>query len=90
MLILQLSKAHDLHAPGSDISKYDRSLPDIPISSTPFEATFEPEEYLAGQSSMGRWFAPDQLEELRILYREALSAVPPYQLSVPHATPKGK
>jgi hypothetical protein len=90
VLVLQLSEAHDLHAPGSDISKYIRSLPDIPVPPTPFEATFEPEEFLAGQASLGSWFAPDQLEELRILYREALSAVPPYQLSVPQAMPKGK
>lgn len=80
VLILQLSEARDLHAPGSDISKYVRSLPDIPIPPTPFEATFEPEEFLLRQDSLGSWFAPDQLEELRILYRRVLTDVPQYRL----------
>lgn len=30
ILYLLLSEAHDLHAPGPDISKYVRKLPDVP------------------------------------------------------------
>ena len=64
------------HGPESDISKYDRTLPNVPESSAAFDVTFEPENFLAKVSSSGRWFAPDQREEFQIQYREPLSAMP--------------
>ena len=64
------------HGPESDISKYDRKLPNVPESSAAFDVTFEPENFLAKVSSSGRWFAPDQREELQIRYEEALKALP--------------
>ncbi|HEV8327575.1 MAG TPA: hypothetical protein VGQ08_08830 [Nitrospiraceae bacterium] len=73
---LSLSEVHDRHSPGPDISKYDRQMPNVPERSAAFDVTFEPEEYLAKVSSSGRLFAPDQREELQILYREALLAMP--------------
>ena len=73
---LSLSEVHDRHGPGPDIGKYDRQMPNVPESTAAFDVTFEPEEYLAKVSSGGRLFAPDQREELQILYREALSAMP--------------
>jgi len=78
LLILALSEVHDRHSPGPDISKYDRQMPNVPERSAAFDATFEPEEYLAKVSSGGRLFAPDQQEELHIRYREALAALPIY------------
>jgi hypothetical protein len=76
ILSLSVSEVHDQHSPGPDISKYDRQMPNVPERSAAFDVTFEPEEYLAKVSSGGRLFAPDQREELQILYREALSAMP--------------
>lgn len=73
---LSLSEVHDHHGPGPDISKYDRQMPNVPEASSAFDVTFEPEEYLAKVHSAGRWFAPDQREELQIRYRDALSALP--------------
>jgi hypothetical protein len=78
LLLLSLSEVHDRHSPGPDISKYDRQMPNVPEASEAFEVTFEPEEYLAKARSAGRWFAPDQREELFIRYRDALSALPVY------------
>ena len=76
LLYLSLSEVHDRHGPGPDIGKYDRQMPNVPESTAEFDVTFEPEEYLANVRSGGRLFAPDQREELQILYREALSAMP--------------
>lgn len=78
LLLLSLSEMHDRHSPGPDISKYDRQMPNVPEASEAFEVTFEPEEYLARTRSAGRWFAPDQREELYIRYRDALTALPVY------------
>ena len=78
ILVLALSEVHDRHSPGPDISKYDRQMPNVPERSAAFDATFEPEEYLAKVSSGGRLFAPDQQEELHIRFREALAALPVY------------
>ncbi|WHZ14132.1 MAG: hypothetical protein OJF52_000967 [Nitrospira sp.] len=76
LVYLSLSEAHDQHSPGPDISKYDRQMPNVPEVSPEFDVTFEPEEFLAKVSSIGRLFAPDQREELQIRYREALSSMP--------------
>lgn len=76
ILILSLSEVHDRHSPGPDISKYDRQMPNVPQASAAFDVTFEPEDYLVKVRSGGRWFTPDQEEELHIRYREALSALP--------------
>lgn len=78
ILYLSLSEVHDRHSPGPDIGKYDRQMPNVPEASAAFDVTFEPEEFLAKVQSSGRWFAPDQREELHILYREALAALPIY------------
>ena len=75
-LHLLLSEVHDTHAPGPDISRYDRQMPDVPEISGAFNVTFEPEEYLAKTKSRGRWFSPEQREELLIRYRDALPALP--------------
>ncbi len=83
LLFLQLSEVHDLHAAGPDISKYIRSMPDVPEAPTPFDVTFEPEMYLNSEVSKGSWLAPDQLEELQIRYREALDELPSYILEEP-------
>jgi hypothetical protein len=76
ILYLSVSEVHDRHSPGPDISKYDRQMPNVPEASAAFDVTFEPEEYLAKVRSAGRLFAPDQLEELQIRYREALTSMP--------------
>ena len=76
ILFLSLSAVHDRHSPGPDISKYDRQMPNVPEVSAEFDVNFEPEEYLVKVSSGGRWFAPDQREDLQIRYREALSSMP--------------
>ena len=76
LFYLSLGEVHDRHSPGPDISKYDRQMPNVPERSAAFDATFEPEEYLAKATSGGRLFAPDQREELQIRYREALSSMP--------------
>jgi hypothetical protein len=76
ILYLSLSEVHDKHGPGPDISKYDRQMPNVPEVSAPFDVIFEPEEYLVNVRSVGRFYAPDQREELQIRYREALSAMP--------------
>lgn len=83
LLFLQLSEVHDLHAPGPDISKYIRYMPDVPEAPIPFDVTFEPEMYLNKEVSKGSWLAPDQLEELQIRYREALSELPSYVIEEP-------
>lgn len=75
-LHLLLSAVHDVHPPGPDISRYDRRMPDVPETSGPFDVTFEPEEYLVKVRSGGKWFAPDQREELIIRYRDALASLP--------------
>ena len=78
ILVLALSEVHDRHSPGPDIGKYDRQMPNVPERSAAFDATFEPEDYLAKVISGGRLFAPDQREELHIRYREALATLPVY------------
>ncbi|MFO0705514.1 MAG: hypothetical protein U0412_01565 [Nitrospira sp.] len=78
LLVLALTEDHDRHSPGPDISKYDRQMPNVPEQSAAFDATFEPEAYLADVRSGGRLFAPDQREELYIRYREALATLPVY------------
>lgn len=83
-LYLSLSEVHDRHGPGPDIGKYDRQMPNVPERSAAFDVTFEPEDYLVKVSSGGRWFAPDQREELQIRYREALAALPVYPGLEPH------
>jgi hypothetical protein len=80
-LHLVLSEVHDRHAPGPDISRYDRQMPDVPELSGAFNVTFEPEEYLAKAQSNGRWFSPEQREELVIRYRDALPALPAHPAS---------
>jgi len=80
ILYLLLSEVHDHHAPGPDISKYIRYMPDVPEAPVPFDATFEPEEYLVKERSKGSWLAPDQLEELQIRYRDALAVLPAYRI----------
>jgi hypothetical protein len=50
--------------------------------------TFEPEEYLISVKSGGKLFSPDQREELRIKYREALAALPRYPGLEPQHSPK--
>jgi hypothetical protein len=80
ILYLSLSEVHDKHGPGPDISKYDRQMPNVPEVSAPFDVIFEPEEYLVKVRSAGRFYAPDQREELQIRYREALSAMPVYPI----------
>lgn len=76
ILSLSLSEIHDRHSPGPDISKYDRQMPNVPERTAAFDATFEPEEFLARINSSWALFAPDQREELQIRYREALSVMP--------------
>jgi hypothetical protein len=78
ILLLSLSEVHDKHGPGPDISKYDRQMPNVPQVSAQFDVIFEPEEYLVKVSSAGRFYAPDQREELEIRYRDALMAMPVY------------
>lgn len=78
LLYLSLSEVHDKHGPGPDISKYDRQMPNVPQVSPEFDVIFEPEEYLVRVKSAGRWFAPDQREELQIRYHGALAAMPVY------------
>jgi hypothetical protein len=78
ILYLSLSEVHDKHGPGPDISKYDRQMPNVPQVSPEFDVIFEPEEYLVQVKSVGRFYAPDQREELQIRYREALYAMPVY------------
>jgi hypothetical protein len=82
-LHLVLNEVHDKHAPGPDISKYDRQMPDVPEVSGPFNVTFEPEEYLVAVKSGGKWFAPDQREELIIRYLDALPSLPPHPIGKP-------
>lgn len=76
VLVLALSEVHDRHGPGPDIGKYDRQMPNVPEATEAFDITFEPEDYLVEVKSGGRWFSPDQREELHIRYREALDALP--------------
>lgn len=80
ILYLSLSEVHDKHGPGPDISKYDRQMPNVPQVSAQFDVIFEPEEYLVNVRSAGRFYAPDQREELQIRYRDALSAMPVYPI----------
>jgi len=75
ILYLTISGVHDRHSPGPDISKYDRTLPNIPEASASYDVIFEPEEFLAKASSSPRFWAPDQREELQIRYQEALAAL---------------
>jgi hypothetical protein len=76
LLHLSLGEVHDRHGPRPDISKYDRQMPDVPEASAPFDATFEPEEFLVTVRSAGGLFSTEQREELQIRYREALTALP--------------
>jgi hypothetical protein len=80
ILHLSLSEVHDRHGPGPDISKYDRQMPNVPEVSAPFDVIFEPEAYVVDVKSAGRFYAPDQREELQIRYREALSSLPSYPI----------
>ena len=75
ILYLTISDVHTRHGPGPDISKYDRQLPNIPEASALYDVTFEPEEFLAKVTSSPRFWAPDQREELQILYKEALAVL---------------
>ena len=75
VLHLIISAVHARHAPGPDISKYERQLPNIPEASAVYDVTFEPEYFLAKVSSSARFWAPDQREELQILYQDALAAL---------------
>lgn len=79
ILHLLISAVHARHSPGPDISKYDRQLPNIPEASALYDVTFEPEYYLTNVSTSFRFWAPDQREELQILYQDALAGltVPP-------------
>ena len=87
LLVLSLSEVHDRHGPGPDIGKYDRQMPNVPEASAAFDVTFEPEQYLSKTKSGGRIFAPDQREELQILYRDALAALPVFPGLEPHQQP---
>lgn len=75
ILHLTISSVHDRHNPGPDISKYDRALPNIPEAAASYDVTFEPEEFLVEVISRTRFWAPDQREELRIRYQDALAAL---------------
>jgi hypothetical protein len=75
VLHLIINAVHTRHSPGPDISKYDRQLPNIPEASAVYDVTFEPEYYLAKVSSSPRFWAPDQREELQILYQDALAGL---------------
>jgi hypothetical protein len=79
ILRLIISAVHARHSPGPDISKYERQLPNIPEASALYDVTFEPEYFLAKASSSARFWAPDQREELQVLYQDALAGltVPP-------------
>ncbi len=79
ILHLIISAVHARHSPGLEISKYDRSLPNIPEASALYDVTFEPEDFLAKATSRARFWAPDQREELQIRYQDALAGltVPP-------------
>jgi hypothetical protein len=79
ILHLIISAVHARHSPGPEISKYDRSLPNVPEASALYAVTFEPEDFLAKASSKARFWAPDQREELQIRYQDALAGltVPP-------------
>lgn len=77
LLYLVLTEVHDKHGPQPDISKYDRQLPNIPEVPGPFNATFEPEEYLERVGSASPWFSPEQQERLEIRFRKALSIAEP-------------
>lgn len=79
ILNLVLSEVHDVHGPQPDIGKYDRQMPNIPEVAGPFNATFEPEEYLVRVVSGSPWFAPEQEERLEINYRKALPVLTPGQ-----------
>jgi hypothetical protein len=79
ILYLVLSEVHDLHAPGPDVSKYQREMPDVPEAPTPFTLTFDPQDYQVTEISRGSWLAPDQLEELDLQFRRALSELPPFK-----------
>jgi hypothetical protein len=76
ILHLAVSEVHDRHGPTPDISKYDRQMPNVPEVSAAFDVTFEPEDYLKAVESKGRFWAPDQREELQIRYRDALGSLP--------------
>ncbi len=75
ILHLITSAVHARHSPGPDISKYERQLPNIPEASALYDVTFEPEYFLAKASSSARFWAPDQREELQILYQDALAGL---------------
>ncbi|HKP00694.1 MAG TPA: hypothetical protein VJU02_03585 [Nitrospiraceae bacterium] len=75
ILHLTISDVHARHSPGPDISKYERQLPNIPEASALYDVIFEPEEFLAQATSSPRFWAPDQREQLQILYKEALAVL---------------
>ena len=75
ILHLIISNVHDRHSPGPDISKYDRPLPNIPEASALYDVTFEPEEFVVEAISRTRFGTPDQQEELKIRYQEAIAAL---------------
>jgi hypothetical protein len=87
ILYLAVSEVHDRHGPVPDISKYDRQMPNVPEVSAAFDVIFEPEEYLKAVESKGRFWAPDQREELQIRYREALGSMPAHPGTERDSTP---
>lgn len=87
ILYLAVSGVHDRHGPDPDISKYDRQMPNVPEVSAAFDVIFEPEEYLKAVESKGRFWAPDQREELQIRYREALGSLPAHPGTERDSTP---
>jgi hypothetical protein len=89
VLYLSLSEVHDRHGPAPDISKYDRQMPNVPEASAQFDVTFEPEEFLIKVVSAGRFWAPDQREEMQIRYRDALSQLPSYPILEPGSGASG-
>ena len=87
ILHLAVSEVHDRHGPVPDMSKYDRQMPNVPEVSAPFDVIFEPEDYLKAVESKGRFWAPDQREELQIHYREALGSMPAHPVTQKNSTP---
>lgn len=81
---LSLRDVHHIHSPVPEISKYDRQMPDVPETATPFDIMFEPEEFVAAKRTVGAFYAPDQREELQIRYQDALAVMPLYPVTMEH------
>lgn len=81
LMHLSFRDVHHTRGPMPEISKYDRQMPDIPETSTPFNVMFEPEEFVAATRTIGAFYAPDQREEVEIRYRPALSVMPSYPIT---------